>query len=138
MRNPGRSISTTAGSTAPRGAMRSHQVCTCRTCTSPSSSLGPKSARPRWPSLTSDKNVAARLAPFPYDGEDLAAVRAAADALVGSGGRLDAVFLNAGTMDTTRVMWLTIVHMAFVISALLLAYIDRVMAMTKKEKDGHE
>jgi uncharacterized protein (TIGR00645 family) len=48
------------------------------------------------------------------------------------------VFLNAGTMDTTRVMWLTIVHMAFVISALLLAYIDRVMAMTKKEKDGHE
>jgi uncharacterized protein (TIGR00645 family) len=48
------------------------------------------------------------------------------------------VFLNAGTMDNTRVMWLTIVHMAFVISALLLAYIDRVMAMTKKEKDGHE
>jgi uncharacterized protein (TIGR00645 family) len=48
------------------------------------------------------------------------------------------VFLNAGTMDTTRVMWLTIVHVAFVISALLLAYIDRVMAMTKKEKDAHE
>jgi uncharacterized protein (TIGR00645 family) len=48
------------------------------------------------------------------------------------------VFLNAGTMDTTRVMWLTIVHVAFVISALLLAYIDRVMAMTKKEKDGLE
>ena len=48
------------------------------------------------------------------------------------------VFLNAGSMDTTRVMWLTIVHVAFVISALLLAYIDRVMAVTKKEKDGHE
>ncbi len=28
-------------------------------------------------------------------------------------------------------MWLTIVHMAFVFSALLLAYIDRVMNMTK-------
>jgi uncharacterized membrane protein YqhA len=31
-------------------------------------------------------------------------------------------------------MWLTIVHMAFVVSALLLAYIDRVMSITKKDK----
>jgi uncharacterized membrane protein YqhA len=32
-------------------------------------------------------------------------------------------------------MWLTIMHMAFVFSALFLAYIDRVMSMTKKDKD---
>jgi uncharacterized protein (TIGR00645 family) len=44
------------------------------------------------------------------------------------------VFLNAATYDTTQIMWLTIVHMAFVISALLLAYIDRVMSGTKKDK----
>jgi uncharacterized protein (TIGR00645 family) len=44
------------------------------------------------------------------------------------------VFLNASTYDTTQIMWLTIVHMAFVVSALLLAYIDRVMAGTKKGK----
>jgi uncharacterized membrane protein YqhA len=31
-------------------------------------------------------------------------------------------------------MWLTNMHMAFVFSALFLAYIDRVMAQTKKEK----
>jgi uncharacterized protein (TIGR00645 family) len=48
------------------------------------------------------------------------------------------IFLNAGSVDNTRIMWLTIVHMAFVLSALLLAYIDRVMVVTKKEKDVHE
>jgi uncharacterized protein (TIGR00645 family) len=47
------------------------------------------------------------------------------------------VFLNAGTYDSEKIMWLTIVHMAFVFSALLLAYIDRVMNMTKSTKpDG--
>jgi uncharacterized membrane protein YqhA len=30
-------------------------------------------------------------------------------------------------------MWLTNMHMAFVLSALFLAYIDRVMARTKKD-----
>lgn len=48
------------------------------------------------------------------------------------------VFLNVGSYDTTRIMWLTIVHMAFVVSALMLAYIDRVMSMTKKGKGGSE
>jgi uncharacterized protein (TIGR00645 family) len=43
------------------------------------------------------------------------------------------VFLNSDTIDTTRVMWLTIVHVAFVVSALILAFIDRVMSMAKKE-----
>ena len=42
------------------------------------------------------------------------------------------VFLNVGTYDTTRVMWLTIMHMAFVFSALFLALIDRVMAYGKR------
>ena len=44
------------------------------------------------------------------------------------------VFLNSGTYDANKIMWLTIVHMAFVFSALLLAYIDRIMNMTKSQK----
>jgi len=46
------------------------------------------------------------------------------------------VFLNSAQYDADRLMWLTIMHMAFVVSALFLAYIDRVMAQTKKAKDG--
>jgi uncharacterized protein (TIGR00645 family) len=44
------------------------------------------------------------------------------------------VFLNAEQFNNDKLMWLTIVHMAFVVSALLLAYIDRVITSTKKEK----
>jgi uncharacterized protein (TIGR00645 family) len=44
------------------------------------------------------------------------------------------VFLNAEQYSDSKIMWLTIVHMAFVFSALLLAYIDRVMTYTKKDK----
>jgi uncharacterized protein (TIGR00645 family) len=44
------------------------------------------------------------------------------------------VFLNAEQYTSEKLMWLTIVHMAFVLSALLLAYIDRVMTGTKKDK----
>jgi uncharacterized protein (TIGR00645 family) len=44
------------------------------------------------------------------------------------------IFLNADKYTDSKIMWLTIVHMAFVISALLLAYIDRVMTSTKKDK----
>jgi uncharacterized protein (TIGR00645 family) len=44
------------------------------------------------------------------------------------------VFLNSNSYTTSEIMWLTIVHMAFVLSALLLAYIDRVMSGTKKDK----
>jgi uncharacterized protein (TIGR00645 family) len=44
------------------------------------------------------------------------------------------VFLNANQFTNEKIMWLTIVHMAFVASALLLAYIDKVMAGTKKNK----
>jgi uncharacterized protein (TIGR00645 family) len=46
------------------------------------------------------------------------------------------VFLNVASYTESRIMWLTIVHMAFVVSALLLAYIDRVMVMTKRDKDS--
>ncbi|HRX35495.1 MAG TPA: TIGR00645 family protein [Aestuariivirga sp.] len=48
------------------------------------------------------------------------------------------VFLNAQQYADDKLMWLTIMHMAFVVSALFLAYIDRVMAQTKKDKgDEH-
>jgi uncharacterized protein (TIGR00645 family) len=45
------------------------------------------------------------------------------------------VFLNADKFTDSKLMWLTIIHMAFVFSALLLAYIDKVMVGTKKSKD---
>ena len=46
------------------------------------------------------------------------------------------VFLNANEFTDNKLMWLTIMHMAFVFSALFLAYVDRVMAQTKKDKGG--
>ena len=42
------------------------------------------------------------------------------------------VFLNSVQYTSDQIMWLTIVHMAFVISAIFLALIDKVM----KGKDG--
>lgn len=45
------------------------------------------------------------------------------------------VFLNAEQYTDSKLMWLTIMHMAFVLSALLLAYIDSVMTGSKKAKD---
>lgn len=48
------------------------------------------------------------------------------------------IFLNSSQYTDNKLMWLTIMHMAFVVSALFLAYIDRVMAQTKKDKgDDH-
>jgi uncharacterized protein (TIGR00645 family) len=44
------------------------------------------------------------------------------------------VFLNAARYDATQMMWLTIIHIAFVISALFLAVIDWVMSITHKHK----
>ena len=44
------------------------------------------------------------------------------------------VFLNAAQYSEQQLMWLTIMHMAFVFSALFLAYIDKVMVATKKSK----
>ena len=44
------------------------------------------------------------------------------------------VFLNHAQYTTDQLMWLTIMHLAFVLSALLLAYIDRLMALAKGGK----
>ena len=46
------------------------------------------------------------------------------------------VFLNSDQYADDKIMWLTIVHMAFVVSALLLALIDRIMSGGKAVKYG--
>ncbi len=61
-------------------------------------------------------------------------VKVAATIVLISSIHLLQVFLNAAEFTEGRLMWLTIMHMAFVVSALFLAYIDRVMAQTKKDK----
>ena len=42
------------------------------------------------------------------------------------------VFLNAATYDNSKIMWLTIMHMVFVISAVFLGILDRIMSGQKK------
>ena len=44
------------------------------------------------------------------------------------------VFLNHAGYTNEQLMWLTIMHLAFVFSALILAYIDRVAAIAKDSK----
>ena len=44
------------------------------------------------------------------------------------------VFLNVQQYTDTQLMWLTLIHLAFVISALILAYIDRLMYTKGKGK----
>lgn len=47
------------------------------------------------------------------------------------------VFLNAAQYSATQLLWLTVIHMAFVLSALLLALIDRLMtAKGAGRRDG--
>ena len=46
------------------------------------------------------------------------------------------VFLNADQYTEGKMMWLTIIHMAFVLSALLLALIDKIMTGTKAGKSN--
>lgn len=41
------------------------------------------------------------------------------------------IFLNVEKYSSDKLMWYTLIHIAFVISALFLAYIDRVAALTK-------
>lgn len=45
------------------------------------------------------------------------------------------VFLNSSSYSTDQLMWLTIIHLTFVVSALMLAYIDRLMGLGKAKKD---
>lgn len=47
------------------------------------------------------------------------------------------VFLNSATYTSVQLMWLTLMHMAFVLSALILAYIDR-LSVKKKGKADEE
>ena len=44
------------------------------------------------------------------------------------------VFLNSSSYTTDQLMWLTIIHLAFVVSAFMLAYIDRLMGLGKGKK----
>ena len=46
------------------------------------------------------------------------------------------IFLNSSKYTSEQIMWLTIMHMAFVASAIFLAFIDKVMSETKKDKGG--
>ena len=48
------------------------------------------------------------------------------------------VFLNSAQYTSEQIMWLTIMHMAFVASAIFLAFIDKVMSETKKDKGGDD
>lgn len=41
------------------------------------------------------------------------------------------VFLNAQQYDNTKIMWMTIIHIAFVVSALILGYLERIMTGLK-------
>ena len=41
------------------------------------------------------------------------------------------IFLNADKYTDSKIMWFTIMHMAFVFSALLLGLLDRMMAKPK-------
>lgn len=45
------------------------------------------------------------------------------------------VFLNQAQYTSMQLMWLTIMHMAFVLSALFLAWIDRLSSKSKAGKD---
>jgi uncharacterized protein (TIGR00645 family) len=44
------------------------------------------------------------------------------------------IFLNLATYTQTQLLWATVIHIAFVVSALLLAYIDHMSAKAKKTK----
>ena len=44
------------------------------------------------------------------------------------------VFLNVEQYSGDKLMWYTLIHLAFVVSALFLAFIDRVAALTKMGK----
>jgi len=49
------------------------------------------------------------------------------------------VFLYVEKYTSDKLMWYTLIHLAFVLSALFLAYIDRVAALTKSlGKDDHK
>lgn len=42
------------------------------------------------------------------------------------------VFLNANQYDNEKILWLTVIHLAFVVSALVLGILEWIQAQTKK------
>ncbi len=46
------------------------------------------------------------------------------------------VFLNANQYTDSKLMWLTIIHLAFVISAVMLGYLEVMMNGKKKPSDA--
>ena len=48
------------------------------------------------------------------------------------------IFLNSVQYTSEQIMWLTIMHMAFVASAIFLAIIDKVMKASHVEDEGHD
>jgi len=45
------------------------------------------------------------------------------------------IFLNAHQYDNWKLMWYTLIHIAFVISAVMLGWLERIMSKTKAGKD---
>jgi len=42
------------------------------------------------------------------------------------------VFLNVDQYEDGKIMWLTLIHIAFVVSALMLGFLEKLMSSTKK------
>jgi uncharacterized protein (TIGR00645 family) len=42
-------------------------------------------------------------------------------------------FINAESMDDKTLMWQTIIHLTFVVSALAIAYTEKILAQAKKQ-----
>nr|WP_247749186.1 MULTISPECIES: TIGR00645 family protein [unclassified Rhizobium] len=41
------------------------------------------------------------------------------------------VFLNMAQFETAQIMWMTLIHLAFVVSALMLGYLEKIMGQAK-------
>ncbi|MBB2972185.1 TIGR00645 family protein [Mesorhizobium sp. RMAD-H1] len=44
------------------------------------------------------------------------------------------IFLNASQYDNWKLMWYTVIHLAFVVSAVMLGWLERIMAKSKGAK----
>jgi uncharacterized protein (TIGR00645 family) len=44
------------------------------------------------------------------------------------------IFLNAHQYDNWKLLWYTVIHLAFVVSAVMLGWLERIMAATKADK----
>jgi len=47
------------------------------------------------------------------------------------------VFISAGTLDEKTMLWQTLIHVVFLVSAVAIAAIDRIMSGPPKPKAGH-